>query len=174
MNLSIQTSRHTPICIVFGLLQKHARMWSLRSMKKSKLQTFIKCCACDRRTGFDAKFRLASNCLNSTGVAQRRLPITVEFVLICARSRKVAYCNSDSSKENWDCSPQTSPSPMLSQNCCWRNWERDLSYHHGGGQGRLKCLCSSDICHYSKGAGSAVRANIQQNSSWLRCFGRPW
>lgn len=46
-------------------------------MEKSKLQTFIKCCACDRRADPDAKLWLASNCLNSTGVAQRHLPITV-------------------------------------------------------------------------------------------------
>lgn len=147
-------------------------------MKKSKLQTFVKCCDCDRGAGFDAKFRLASNCLNSTGVAQRHLPITVEFVLICVQSRRVACCNRDSSRRYRDCSPQTSPSPMPSQNCCWTMKELGegsfFSCHYRGGQGCLKCLCSSDICHHSKGTGPAVRADIQQNSSWLRCLGRPW
>lgn len=130
VNLSSQALRHTPIRIVFGFLQEHTKMGSLWSMKKSKLQTSMKCCACDRRAASDAKFRLAGNCLNGADVAQRRLPVTVEFVLICARSRKVACYNwFFKTLKGWESTKQpfccASPKGVLNYA---RSQERDLSF----------------------------------------------
>lgn len=74
--------------------------------------------------------------------------------------------------------PQTSPSPLPAQNCCWARkemGERSFhSCHDRGGRGGLKCLCIGAVCHYSKGpAEPAACAGIQQNSSWLKCLGMP-
>lgn len=87
--------------------------WILWSMKKSKLQTFIK-----RWAGFGANLRPANNCLDSTGVAQRRLPVTVEFVL-STQSRKVTCCSCDSSRRCRDCNPRTRHSPVPYPKRCW-------------------------------------------------------
>lgn len=129
--------------------------------RKSSVQTSMKC-ACDRRAAPNAKFRLANNCLNGTDVAQRWLPVTVEFAPICSWSRKVTCCNCGSSRHEKDGSPRNSPSSVPLQNECWtmQGVKRGVFPFLAWWGGDLCHLCK-DTCHIRRHA-----------AEFILCFGR--
>lgn len=118
-------------------------MWSLWSMEKSKLQTFIKCCAYDRRTGFDAKFRLASNWIVQV-LPRGAYPLQWNLYESVHKVEKLRAATVIFVGCYKDSSPRTSPSSAPLHPGSF------LLYPYKRGQGGVNCLHSTDMYHQTK------------------------
>lgn len=112
-------------------------------MEKSKLQTFIKCCAYDRRTGFDAKFRLASNWIVQV-LPRGAYPLQWNLYESVHKVEKLRAATVIFVGCYKDSSPRTSPSSAPLHPGSF------LLYPYKRGQGGVNCLHSTDMYHQTK------------------------